>query len=744
MSFFSKEEQVAEGKVILTGQIYRLETQNEKTILYLKKPSVSEGNPAIRHTIRRNQRGIAYLEGNQSVHIGQTVVLEGTVSSFSHAGNPGEFDYADYYESLGITFRIYDASVLLAGKKRNQLLDGLHKTKQELGNNLGRYYEEEDLGILKAMLLGEKKEISQEIRESFQLSGISHVLAISGVHISILGMGLFGLLRRGKLPYTAAMVLSVGGMMLYGIMVGMSASALRAILMFALRLNAKRIGRTYDMPTAMALAATGILLLEPSYVNYTGFQLSFAAIMGIACVHPAMENLFLLIMGRGKTDHLWDVGQGNFLQRGVVAAKKSLLASFSVTLSTTPVLLYHYYEMSFYSIFFNLFVLPTVAAVLVCGIVVAVFGGISFGPVQMLLYGISRLGHMILFFYRKGSELVGKLPGNRIRTGRPQLWQLICYIFLLLFLVFGTERALEKRKQNRRRARGLGGIYAGVLLAAVAVLLIGRVHAFRITVLSVGQGDSICIENRKGHAILVDCGSSSLEAVGERILVPFLKYEGVREIDAIFITHLDADHISGIEELLTNYRKDFRIEKIILAKEIPKDEAYASFCELLGECGIRPETMQIGDCYQNGELRLRCIGPGKEQGVSGDRNVASLILYLCYRDFDAILAGDADAEAELAAAKRLEIYEPRAGRIDYIKVSHHGSKTASSEEYLSKTRPLLATVSAGLRNRYGHPHEETIEKLEKYTCRYYLTAQSGAITLVVKNKRIKVSLFLDK
>lgn len=315
---------------------------------------------------------------------------------------------------------------------------------------------------------------------------------------------------------------------------------------------------------------------------------------------------------------------------------------------------------------------------------------------------------------------------------------------------------------ERYRARIRAFLGMGWLVLALLVLLVPVRQGLRITMLDVGQGDGICIEQHPGHAVLVDCGSSDQRKLAENRLLPFLKYRGIHELDAVFLSHLDNDHVSAVYDLLeTADAEHIKVRQIVVGQEIPRDAAYEKLLAAAEEARVPVHLMRVGEVYADGICRLTCLGPSDETGRTGDRNACSLILRLDYGEFQALFMGDADARAELAAVQTMTelaagqaTAEPAAVQtmaacmpqdtIELLKAAHHGSRYSTSEEFLELVSPRISIISAGEDNSYGHPHEETLARLNEHGCDCYITPESGAITIYVNRKGMRVETFLEK
>lgn len=779
-------------RVRLSGQVYQCRSYETQTVLWLKKISVSgmeTGTVLPGNTLK--DFCICYCEKTTAPPIGSVVCVEGVPDAFSSARNPGEFDAARYYWTQGVTFCLKNARLLSASKSHTPFRAALFWVRQYAGALLANYLPEREAGVLSAMLLGDKTSLDDGLRSLYGQSGIAHILAISGLHISLLGALLYRALKRIGMPLRFSMALCCAFLASYGMMTGMSTSTLRASVMFMIGINAERVRRTNDMKTALAVSMAVQLLINPRLIVTAAFQLSFGAVAGIAWLAPALIKLCTYCLS-------W---KRNRIPKPV----RAFLSCLAVSFTTLPILLVHQYEYAVHGVFFNLLVLPSVSVLLPAGFLLVfsamaadgcamggqllsaagasageTVGGMLLAAAEGLLqftggianaaaYAAAFCCRMILFLYERGSRLVSAVPGNLLR-GRPQNIRIAAYAAMLIGLIGwtklcgrkiedrrkanGRQKAGDGRKENvggkteitqkangsRAQLRGFLGL--GWLVLALLLLLVPVKRGLTITMLDVGQGDGICMEQSPGHAILVDCGSSDQRGLFENRLMPFLKYRGIYELDAVFLSHLDTDHVSAVYDLLEAMGTEhIKVRQIVVGQEIPRDDAYEKLLAAAEEARVPLYFMRAGEVYAWGDCRLTCLGPSDEAGRAGDRNACSLILRLDYGDFQALFMGDADAQASLAAVRVMDADMPQ-DTIELLKAAHHGSRYSTSEEFLKLVSPRIALISAGVDNSYGHPHEETLLRLYEQGCDSYQTPESGAITIRVDGKGMRVKVFL--
>lgn len=408
-----------------------------------------------------------------SLKIGQQIILEGTFSHFATATNPGEFDVQRYYAAKGIGGRVRKSQILAVGETYSCLRELLYQCRLVLHDRLAEVFPAKEASVMQTLLLGEKEELDAEVKALYQKNGIAHILSISGLHITLLGMGVYRLLKRLGLPVRAA---AVGGAMLllmYGVMVGMSVSASRAIGMYLLQMLGIFVGRTYDMLTGLGLMALLLVIQEPERLFDVSFLMSFGAVLGICILTPVLSgdgrerdaDAELEVKGisawlrtvadifgdsayeRNKYREGWRKVAYEGIQRMVSTVKGGFAASVGVILFTLPVQLWFFYEIPVYSVLLNLLVLPFMSVVVAGGILSLIPGLGLVGTVDCL----------ILWWYEWICGRFAQLPGAIWCVGRPEIWQIVCYYVGIFLLVFGREYVEAWKKRGTYGEKNVPG-----------------------------------------------------------------------------------------------------------------------------------------------------------------------------------------------------------------------------------------------------------------------------------------------
>lgn len=779
---------------------------------------------------------LCYFPIDTELKLGQRIRARGSVALFQHATNPGQFDYAEYNFHKGVSFAMFDCRLLAVGSSYSGLRQSLYEIRLRGEEILAVNLPGEDAAIMKAMLFGNKGEIDSETKELFTKNGIAHILAISGLHISFLAMSLYKLLRKLGIKLRISALISEILIILYGFMVGFPVSAFRAIFMFSLFLVSRTIKRSYDMLTAMSLALIVLVITYPPRLFDTGLIMSFLAVLGVG------------FFGDSYLRNIWKVP--DFLQ--------SVFISIWISLTSLPVMAVSYYEVPIYSLALNLLVIPLMSLLLTCGVILVLC------PISSAI--TARIIGLILYSYKGACVVLENSGMGRINIGAPKKVQVVVYYILIVLAVWWPviymwfrekgicrqihikdfpahihsdfhsdlrdgncgsellkgigERALSGvRNKSDRQGKSDSGvrmtlhipgpvgrniITGMIVVLALFLFCIRPCRGLNVYMLDVGQGDCMIIRNDNKKVYVIDGGSSSVKNVGEYRIIPCLKWMGVGEIEAVFITHPDSDHMNGLLELLEQQKKEaLSVKRVYVFAGAMGAEEYEELSMLCRNSNVELVGIGRGDVLADGELRFSVLSPGYCEygkgedakdgvrspigytGVNGNENAnsyssyayfeptsnnASLVMHIEYKDFDMLTTGDVEEEGEqdIMRSGILEMVEdngdcgvekpgknktyhlkklmggsanqvyPLNNSIDVLKVAHHGSSGSSSLNMLSRITPRVSLISVGERNRYGHPHAETLERLEKVGTSIYRTDQSGAIIVSVDGADMKL------
>ncbi len=656
--------------------------------------------------------------------IGTTLIMTGTIEKWKQAENEGNFDAASYYKSKKMTFCLKDCEVEQCIGKPDAVAEFLKKLQKRFVEVYRKGMRAEYAGILTTMVVGDKTLLDEKEKAGYQAAGISHILAISGLHVSMIGMTFYKTLRKMRFSFARAGLLAGTMLYFYGKMTGMGCSTTRAVFMFVFSIAAAWVGRSYDSLNALGGAAIILLLQNPFLLWNASFLFSFSAVFGVVWV----ARIFTKIRERDETEK----GVRTAVQSGRQVQKKkgifgkigrtlleTACVSLCIQLLTVPLTAYFYYEIPVYAVVFNALVLPVVGVLLGTGIVGGIAGFFSEIVSKILLAPCQ----LLLAYYSFLCNVNEKLPSAVKITGQPSIRLLVCYYMVLIVLVLWMEKREKKRC-----------LLVGIALL-VGLLLFPKESGFELDVLSVGQGDGIFVRTEDNVTCFIDGGSTSVGKVGTYRILPFLKKKGIAKISYWFISHTDEDHISGLRELL---EAGYEIEHLIFTERAEHDEAFAELVRLVKEQNTNVLFWKEGDALKTGTAKITCIAPDAAYAAE-DKNALSLVLLYEEGDFCALFTGDISTAEETYLMEQKKITQP----VSFYKAAHHGSNYSNSKEWLEVLTPQCTAISCGRKNRYGHPGEDAVRHIEASGSDIVYTMYGGQIKVRKKDGELAVQEFLE-
>lgn len=706
------------GKIVeIRGQIVESPRYDEQRDIYVVETFliVADGE---KWDARTRVQVTVYSEDQQKQRqrysYGDIVEVRGRLEQPPSQRNPKGFDYRAYLQKRGIynLMSVQPYSIKKTGVGNTPYVQSLiYGLKSRAEAVFDRYVGGDEGALVKTMLLGQKWLLPSEIQRDFQVTGLSHVLAISGLHVGFIVAALSFVAKLFCLTKRQAFIFQICLLCLYCAMVGAAPSVVRAVVMAALLLGAKAVGREPDMLNNLFLAAFSILLFRPLDLFDVGFQLSFGAVVGIILFAERFKKWLKFLPG-------W------------------MAAGISVTLSAQlgvwPIIAYYFNNFSIVALIANLFLVPLAGVIVLMGfalMVGALLGpgiGVFVGPVLKFL----------CFLLMKGNEVFTAIPWAFVRVISPSLLFMVCYYLTVWFL------SPEKPAWMKRPVPWCGAMAVMLLLVGVLTPLLD--NDLEVVFLDVGQGDCIYIRTPDEKHILIDGGGKSENYtgtfdVGEDVVVPFLLKNGVGRLDLVVMSHVHDDHIGGLIAVLENI-------PVKVFMEYPpgeKSDNYRRLKELVLEKGIKNMYAYSGLSYKVGkDVRLDVVYPdaeGKQPEALFDRgdNNRSLVFLLRYRDAAVLFTGDIEADVEKYLTMNWNL------PIDILKVAHHGSNTSSTNEWLEVLKPKLAVIQVG-KNAFGHPHPDVMQRLEDKGTKVLRNDRHGAVIASYKGTKWHVRWMVNE
>ncbi|MDE2059562.1 MAG: DNA internalization-related competence protein ComEC/Rec2 [candidate division NC10 bacterium] len=628
--------------------------------------------------------------------------------------NPGGFDYPLYLRSQGVTLEGWAGEASPIERRGTGGGSGplafTYALRDRMIQAVNSLLPPEQASLLVAMTLGERSDIPRRITEAFAGSGTYHILAISGLNVSILAGALFFLLKAVRVPLRPSALISMGLITFYAALAGGSASVVRAAVMADVYLLGLILDREADSLNTLALSAFWLLLWQPLFLFDVGFQLTFVATGAILVAVDRLPLASLSVPWR------W--------------VATPVLLSVAAFLGTAPILASTFHRISPIGILANLPIVPLSGLLTGAGMLFAVLATVIPGSLGWLATLMRWLIDLLTFL----AGWFAGLPFASIQLFSPSIPMAICY-----YLALGAAMAAMGRRWLRWTA--CAAALAFVVLIGVRLLPIFQNGQLRMTVLDIGQGDAIVLELPGKRAILIDGGGLFDDRfdVGEQVVVPFLLSRWIGHLDVVVLSHPHPDHLNGLQAVL----RHFPIGQVWDSGQRAAIPTYLWFEEVLRDRRIPHKILEAG--YQTSEfapVQIAVLHPsnpmlyGSPRGRFSDVNSNSLVLTVKYGKVTFLLPGDIEQEAEQLL---LERGADLAAQV--LKVPHHGGRTSSSEPFLTHVHPRVAVVSAGYRNRFRHPHQETLDRYRTNGVNLYRTDLDGAVTVTSDGNTVNVATF---
>ena len=777
-------------QAVLRGKVMYVEEQEKKWKLLLSAcivdTALEKKNSSIKNEEKYQKRNdlhfqklILYLpkestgEGSMPLPLpGQICSVKGHFLELSPATNEGEFSLSSYYKGEGISGVFQAKTIELVRGESSPFAKELFTLKQSLGNRIDALFPEETAGFLKSLFLGERSGITLSEKSLYQSAGISHILAISGLHLSLLGGFFYRLLRKIKLSSLLSSLITSFFLFSYFLFTGSSHSAFRALFMLFLRFAAIQLGKGKDLLSQLSFALLFLLWLNPLSLYSIGMQCSFFTLFVFflleerpgKAVRKKKEKALSKIckkhaLGFSKHPSLllkFPAYLSKLVPCLLSTLPHRLQGSFLFYLALLPLFSLTQFSFPLYAPLLNLLLLPFLPFFFLLG-AVSIF--LSYLPEQdflllrLLSFSSRFLLNLLFQIFHLFMEKSLALPFSQILLGKMQVLSVMFY-FLFLYLLFFFPKA-----------KSLSLLLSLGFLLSLPLYLPKPPKELEIAALDVGQGDGFVL--RKGALVFtIDNGSTSKNLFPEQIFFPYCKAKRIQHIDYALLTHCDRDHISGIQALLEK-NPSISLSHLILPASALQDHRYDLLKRLAYNHGADVSYWQKGDelvfseqgiCLSakktawaknpstskkrgpdttGHQLHIRCFYPN-DASYMEEANAHSIGCLLEYGHFRMLFTGDMPKESEEALLENCRETEA-SPIVDVLKLAHHGSKTSSCPSFLSETRAKFALFSYGKKNRYGHPHKNTVENCQKYRLFPLETAKLGEILIKTNGEQFEIT-----
>lgn len=661
--------------VILKGPI-----ENEYTYKYIVKAKTGQ---------LKNKKFIIYINKNNNklFKYGDLIKIQGEYSSPQTARNYKGFDYSQYLKTLKIygIIKIEEAN-LLKENDLNFVLISINNLKQKMIDHSNKNMPQKTANLLLGLLIGQKDNIQEDIIKSFRTANLSHILAVSGTHTSYIILGLTYIITKSKAPRRIGYIITIIILLVFIIITGASYSVIRACIMSIITISAKLFYKKENFFISICVSLFIILIQNPFAINDIGLKLSFLGTIGIIVFNKNITGLFIRIK----------------IKENIA---KVLSLTFSAQLMIMPITILNFNTFSLTFFISNILASPLLGIIIILGFI-AIFVSFVLNPISKILFFVLNLFLELLIFI---SEIVTKIPGSSILVKTPNLVFVITYYILILFInyFFIIKKNPIRRFQKKiikictiKNIKRIIKIIARIFLIISFLTMLVRVinPTLKIYFIDVGQGDCTLIITPKGKKILIDGGEGKNE-----ILLPYLLDRGINKIDYIIISHFDSDHCNGLIEVM----EKIKVGKVIVSKQPEESEEYRNISEIIKQKNIEAYVVKAQDRITiEKDLYINILNPAGKLEFK-DLNNNAIVAKLIYKNFSMLFTGDIEKAEENIAQK----YKNNL-KSTILKVAHHGSKTSTNEKFLKYVEPQIALIGVGENNKFGHPNQQTIEKLK--------------------------------
>lgn len=702
-NIYEEKEYTVIGKIVSNKQ-----EKEYKNCYKIKVLKVQDLNKNVKNTYLN-----LFVDKKINLEYGDIIKCKGDLEKGKEARNYRGFDYNTYLKTQKI-YEIFNSKKVEFISKDIDIFYIANNISNKIEEKIDLLLNETEANLCKGLILGKTQEIEESIKENFRIVNISHILAISGLHVTYIVMLITIISQRiiGK-KYGTVFVIVV--LIFYMFLVGFTPSIVRACIMGILVNLAFLVHRKNNFWNSLALSLLLILINNPYSILNIGLQLSYLATIGIVSfsrkIRKKIDNLKLL-----KNNLV--IRKNNKIQTLVNKIKDNLSVMFSAQILILPIMIYNFNIIGTYFIISNLLVSVIIGTTIFLSILLVTSSFIFF-PISKIFSHILTILLQLLIIISN----ISKLPFSKIYIPTPSIVSIILYYVTIYILNF-LDNVYSKESDSYYRIRNLIAIFKyrirknrlrvkKVIIATFVLMIIINIipKNLKVHFIDVGQGDSTFIVTPHNKTILIDGGGSLNKNfdVGEKTLVPYILDRGYTKIDYIFVSHFDFDHVGGILTVL----QELKVGKVIIGKQFENSENYEKMIKIARKKKIEIIQVDKENDIVIDEVKFNIIWPDKENIIKENSlNNNSLVMKMIYKNFSMLFTGDIE---EIAERKIIDIYKDNSDilKSDVLKTAHHGSKTSSINEFLKLVKPKIALIGVGKTNTFGHPNIEVLERLER-------------------------------
>ena len=685
--------------------------------------------------IVNNKRVIMGINKRRKIDIGDKVSVIGVFKKADYAKNPGGFNYNYYLRTKKIFGIIKVKSLKIIEKNKSDFFQRIINYVQDFVNSsIDKYIDKEDeRELLRSLLIGNKVNLSEEIKSSFRDSNLSHVLAISGMHVSYIILTISFILSKIKIGKNFSKILTIIFLFFFIFLTKETPSVCRACFMGIYTLISSLIHRKPNVFISICISSLIILINNPYSILDLGFQLSFLGTIGIVLSYTSGFK-----GGRDNVDNKGKSGLKNKLGNGL---KNKVFELIKISLFANsliiPIIAINFNTFSLVFIISNILIAPFIGLTIILGFVFII---LSLTRLDLLLNILSIVLKFLLKIIIDIASFCSKIPFSKINVFTPNFIEVFIYYLIVILFIIMLNKYGNYMNGKRKVLKRILKVFKYVGVTFVIYVLIFSIYCFvpkvlRFKFIDVGQGDCTLILTEFNRKILIDGGGSENYEVGKNVLIPYLLRERINCIDYVFISHFDTDHVGGILEIL----EEMKVKNVIISKQFEESVNYTKFCEIVKKKKINVIEVKARDRIKiDKSLYFDVLWPMEEkQLIENSLNNLSLVLKMVYMNYSILFTGDIE---KIAEEKILECYKEELDVLDcdILKVAHHGSDSSSTLEFINAVSPKICLIGVGKDNKYGHPNKSVLDVFTNANCRIYRTDLNGLIDMRFYKEKVQI------
>ena len=711
--FENKYKNIKEDdEISIIGTIVSDPQEKEYKTKYILKIDTINSNKKYKNT-----KVILYTKkGKETLKYGDKIELVGNFKLAQERRNPGGFDYRFYLKTKKI-YGIVTTKNTKKLKENNVNIISMiaNKTANVIKNQSKKLLKNKEACLLIGLLIGDTDEIDEETKEDFRNSNLTHMLAVSGLHVSYVLLGVNYIITKVKIHKKLSKIIVMLLILFFILVTGATPSVLRAGTMTIYLIIGCIFYRRISVFSSLNLSLLVIIIMNPYCLFDVGLQLSYAGTIGIVYLYPIIKEK-------------------------IYNKANSILITISANIVIIPIMLYNFNTISLTFFISNLLAGPIIGIIIILGFSIIIISLIFF-PIANIF---SKILNLLIILFLNTAKACANLPLSKIFIITPTLKYIFLYYCLLVFIII-KERA-QIRINIKLRNKVIAILIILVIINPIKYFSNIKQSNLKIYFVDVGQGDSTCIVTPKNKVILIDGGGNSKDEnydIGKQTLLPYLLDKKINKIDYCIVSHFDSDHCGGLMYIL----KNLKVKNIIIGKQYEEYENYKEFIKIAKDKKINIRVVEAGEKITiEKNLYIDVLWPinREKMVIQNAINNNSLVFKLRYINFSMLFTGDIE---EIAEKEILDNYKENTELLKstILKVAHHGSKTSSTKEFINIVKPKYAVIGVGKDNKFGHPSNVTIENLKTINTEIYRTDEMGEISINVNIKgNINIEEFIKK